>query len=252
VSAQVPEGVPVVLVGCSSDGQYGQVEHIGQQGWVEARDVASNLPEPCQRLPTVVPTHTPSPTPTPTAVALPTPTPAPPPKLVNGTFDGIQTNYVPGWQRWADKTCESKDDYPNCRDKPLYKQADDAVREISGPTLQIDAPGYVYFRAGVFQIVSVPPGTRVLATVQARAYSSNGNIRVHVGIDANGTASCDGADWGPHADLNQDVDIVTLTTREQVAGNGAKITVCLFAETSHPAHSNAAFFDNAELVIRSR
>jgi hypothetical protein len=39
-------------------------------------------------------------------------------------------------------------------------------------------------------------------------------------------------------------------TPQVVVNDGERVTVCLYAETLYPARSNAAYFDNATLIVR--
>jgi uncharacterized protein YraI len=253
VWAEIDSGVQVVLHGCTRDGLWWQVEHINREGWVPARSAVSNLSTPCARVSVVAPTPIPTVSPSPTATKNPSPTPARIPRLANATFEGIEPDYVPGWRWWAVDNClENTKCPPDSFDTPHYKQADEQKREIRGPTLQIDATPFALLHAGLFQIVPASPGMVLRATVQARAFSDLGTIRVRIGIDPSGRPGCEQARYGPHRDINEGDDIVDLTTPEMAAGTTGQVTVCLSAESSHPAHSSAAFFDNAALVVSLR
>jgi uncharacterized protein YraI len=82
-----PEGSDLEILGVSPDGQWYQVEFLGQTGWIFAQQV--DVSGPVQEAPVIVPSETPTPTPTdtptetetpsPTATFTPTETPSPTP-----------------------------------------------------------------------------------------------------------------------------------------------------------------------------
>jgi serine/threonine-protein kinase len=75
--AVAPEGVEMVAIGQSEDGNWYQVEFLGITGWILGAqvEVTGNLESIGIVIPTATPTHTPSDTPTPTSTFTFTPTP---------------------------------------------------------------------------------------------------------------------------------------------------------------------------------
>jgi hypothetical protein len=204
---------------------------------------------------TGTPTHTPTEVPTlgPTFTPAPTNTPTPTPKpLENPTFDGIGENDVPGWQTGAFVNWKSGDEFDPATSfaAPRFHKADDPTQRISGSTLQIDTVDWVKLRAWVFQPVDVGAGSRVVFQVRTAAVVKDtaGGYFVKAGVDPDGGEGCDAARWGEQRQINQRDGIVTLSSPEVVAGEGGRVTVCMFAETQYAQAWHAAFFDDAELA----
>jgi hypothetical protein len=164
---------------------------------------------------------------------------------------GIRSSDIPGWSWWAEDNFTPGGVYdPNTSfDTPLFKQADDPVRFITGPTLQIDAVQHLKFRVHVFQTVLITPTARVRFRVSAGAFSDTGVIQIAAGIDVNGRPNCDNARWGEMAYLDQETGVQTVATPFATVGESGQVTVCFYAEPVYAAVSNAAFFDNAELSV---
>ncbi|RMF31899.1 MAG: hypothetical protein D6759_09350, partial [Chloroflexi bacterium] len=192
--------------------------------------------------------------------ALPTPTASPTPhppelgnsfRLQNPGFEGIRDNIIPGWNWWAFDNYSPKEDYDPATsfETPLFKQADDPARFINGPTLQIDGAGFLKFRAYVFQSVSVGPGTAVRFSAAASAYTDAKAINVAVGVDPNGGPGCQNAHWGTVRKLHQNDGVVRLVAPLVTAGPTGWVTLCLYAEPLYPVVNNAAFFDDAVLIV---
>jgi hypothetical protein len=210
------------------------------------------------------PTHTPKPPPTasptfaptwtlqPTEVVTPTP-PGPTVTLglQNPGFEGVRNNTIPGWSWWAEDNFAPGGDYnPDTSfETPLLKQADDPARFINGATLQIDAVQHLKFRVHVFQTVPVSPTARVDFQVWAGAFSGTGVIRLAAGVDPDGGPDCSKAQWSDIVSLNQEQDAQLIAAPQVVAGRAGRVTVCLYAEPLYAAISNAAFFDDAELIV---
>jgi len=194
---------------------------------------------------TPVPTRTPFPTSTPTA----TPTPVPV-ELVNGEFDGIMPNRIPGWEWGADVNYTPGGAYDphNSYAEPMFTAADDPVRRINGSTLKIETIRWLKFRAWVYQTVTATTGSSVYLRVQANAFSSIDKLKLRAGIDPHGNAGCSNARWG-EVIINQNDGIVTITSPRVVVGEEGRITACLYAEPLYPDTNNAAFFDNAVLIV---
>jgi hypothetical protein len=171
--------------------------------------------------------------------------------LENPGFEDITFEEIPGWEWWARDNFEPGGDYDpdTSYELPFIKQADDPRRMISGPTLQIDAEEHLKFYTHVFQTVAISPTTRVGFQVSAGAYADAGAIKVAAGIDPNGGPDCVNAQWGEIAFQNQEQAVRTLTSPIVTAGPDGQVTVCLYAEPLYAGVSNAAFFDDAELLI---
>ena len=252
-------GFKLPLRGRSEDGKWWQVDYLGWVGWVLAQTegasidpddlVVASIPP----LPNVTLTPTSMPTPTPMPTSPPTPTTETKSSdLQNPGFEEIRPNEIPGWRWLADDNFTSDEDYDpeTTFITPLFKQADDPVRFINGPTLQIDGIAFMKFRAYVFQTVSVTPGISLHFQVRARAYAdAERPIRVVAGIDPNGGSNCDNAHWSEALPISQRDGVVQRVTPDIIAGSAGRVTVCLRAESlATVGASHAAFFDDARLI----
>jgi len=215
----------------------------------------TNTPGPTRTatpLPTITrtfaPTFTPQPTLTPTVSGL---TQTVTPELINPGFKDVSADYIPGWSWWAEDNFSPGGPYnPDTSfDTPLFKLADDPVRVINGPTLQIDATQHLKFKVHVFQTVPVSPTARVRFEVTAGAFSGSGVIQLAAGIDPDGGPDCANARWSDVVLLNQGAGAQRLVAPRATAGPRGQVTVCLYAEPVYAAISNAAFFDDAELIL---
>jgi hypothetical protein len=184
---------------------------------------------------------------TPTPVALTVTT-----GLENPGFEGVSSDFVPGWSWWAEDNFTPGGDYnpDSSYETPLFKQADDPVRVINGPTLQIDAVQHLKFKVHVFQTVPVSPTYAVDFQVLGSAFSDSGMVQMAAGIDPGGGAGCANALWGELLYLDQSQLVQPIVAPRVTAGNAGKVTVCLYAEPIYPAISNAAFFDEADLTVK--
>ncbi len=196
------------------------------------------------------PTRTPRPTRTPFPTSTPTPLPTPGPvELQNPDFDRLTFNNIPGWQWDAFVNYQGGDyDPQNSYAQPDFTAADDPVRRINGSTLKIETIRWLKFRAFVYQPVTVTAGSTAYFQVKANAFSSIDELIMRAGIDPNGGEGCAGARWG-EAIIDQSDGIVTITSPRVIVGESGRVTVCLFAEPRYPDVNNAAFFDQAELVV---
>ena len=240
---EVKRGDMLTITGRTGDGGWWRVNLMGRACWMVAQILtrAEDLP--------VIPSP-PLPTPTLTATPTPTPTLLPYIKLANAGFADITPNYVPDWSWWAYDNFDGGEPDPDTSyDTPLLKQADDAARLIDGPTLQIDAAGHLKFRVHIYQRVEVTPHTVLRFTAAARAYSDNGGIYVAAGIDPGGGHNCEQAQWSTPQLIDQTVPVIQITSARIPTSSSHWATVCLMAETRLSARSNAAFFDNAELLV---
>ena len=194
------------------------------------------------------PTGTPTPWPTPTV----TPPPSPAPVLLeNPVFEEIRENLVPGWQigSFANWSAGDAFDPDTSYGAPRFHQADDSLRMINGPTLQIDTVQWVKMRAWVWQSTEANPGSRVVFQVRAAAFVSDvaGGYVLKAGLDPSGGEGCDEARWGVEQIVNQNDGVVVLTSPEVVTGEPGRVTACAFAETQFAQVYHAAFFDDAAL-----
>jgi hypothetical protein len=202
--------------------------------------------------PTISPTFAPTFTPRPTEVVTPSlPGPTTTVGLQNPGFEDVRGNTIPGWNWWAEDNFDPGGDYnPDTSfDTPLFKQADDSVRFIDGPTLQIDAVQHLKFKVNIFQTVPVSPTSRVDFQVMVGAFSDSGVIKLAAGLDPLGGSDCSKARWSDFLLLDQEGGVQTIVAPGVAAGEAGLVTVCLYAEPLYAAISNAAFFDNAELTI---
>jgi hypothetical protein len=206
------------------------------------------------------PTGTPTLTPTETATTGPTWTPAPtntptptPKPLENPAFDDIWVDDVPGWQTGAFVNWSPGDEFDPATSyaAPRFHPADDPRQRITGSTLQIDTVDWVKLRAWVFQSVDVGAGNRVVFEVNAAAVvkDTTGGYFLKAGVDPDGGEGCDAARWGEERHVNQRDGVVTLSSPTVVAGEGGRVTVCMFAETQYAQAWHAAFFDDAALTV---
>jgi hypothetical protein len=213
----------------------------------------SPTPQPTRPELTSTPTGTPTGTPTPWPTFTPTPpTPTPRP-LENSTFEGIQENFIPGWQTGAFVNWTTGDEFDpgSSYAAPRFHQADDPRQWIDGATLQIDTVDWVKLRAWVFQTVDVGPESRVQFKVRAMGFVKNtiSGYILKAGVDPEGREGCDAAQWGDERVANQNDGVVELFSPEVVVGGAGQVTICMFAEPQYAHAYHAAFFDDAELIV---
>ncbi len=173
-------------------------------------------------------------------------------RLQNPSFENIDSDLIPGWSWWAEDNFAPGGEYDpdSSFDTPLFKQADDPTRRISGPTLQVDAVEHLKFKVHIFQTIVVSPTMRVDFEVSAGAFAELGVIWVNAGLDPDGGPDCAGANWSEPVALDQAQGVRTISAPRVKAGSDGKVTVCLYAETLYAAISNAVFFDDAELTLK--
>jgi hypothetical protein len=244
------------------------------------------LPPRPTNTPTTVPTVGPTQTPTATSTPIPPgPVPIPgadfdfilPNRIPGWSWDAY-VNYKEG-----DEDYSPDDSYT----EPVFRAADDPARQIDGSTLKIETIRWLKFRAWVHQTVTVTAGSTAYFQIKAQAYSSLDRLIVKAGVDPTGVGNCYNAIWGEERRINQENGIVILSSPEVVlegvdAGeadsaddgtatptpgiddpaaeeprpsdptdveNPAPITLCFFAEPTYAHINNAAFFDEAELIV---
>lgn len=207
--------------------------------------------------PSGTPTRTPTPWPTSTGTVPPTPTMTPTPAMLleNPSFEGVSFNDVPGWQTGAFVNWQPGEelDPGGSYAEPRFSPATDQRRWINGATLKIHTYKWVKLRAWVFQTVDVAPGSRLQFQAQAKAFVDDtaGGYLMKVGVDPAGGEGCDQAQWGAQENVNQDDGIVTLMSPLVTVGAAGRATVCMFAETQYANTYHAAYFDEAEITVRS-
>jgi len=217
-------------------------------------------------------TATPTTTPMPTATPTPTPTPLPPAEIkLNGAdFDAIMPNRIPGWKwdAYVNYRPDSDYDSENSYAEPVFTIADDPQRQIDGATLKVETIRWLKFRTWVHQTVTVTAGSRAYFQIKAKAYSSLDGLIVRTGIDPTGAENCYTARWGKEMRINQDSGTVKLSSPNVIVGSYqdptvtdeteeeeneeaalGRVTLCFYAEPTFPHINNAAFFDQAVLVV---
>jgi septal ring-binding cell division protein DamX len=233
--------------------------------------------------PTNTPTQTPTPYPTRTPTSTPTPIPPGPVTLNGADFDFLLPNRIPGWEWDAYvnyRAGEEGFDPEASFAEPFFAAADDPARRIDGSTLKIETVRWVKFRAWVHQTVTITGGTIAQFQIKANAFSSLDRIIVKAGIDPTGPGHCYDAQWGEVQRINQQDGTVLLTsprvvvpvlaetpeatatvaatttvtateTTEETEPTGplGRVTLCFYAEPTYPHVNNAAFFDQAELIV---
>jgi hypothetical protein len=220
---------------------------------------APTLPPRHTNTPTLTPTLLPTYTPSPTA----TPSPPKPVPLNGAEFDFLLPNRIPGWNWYAFVNYQSGDDYnpDTSYAEPVFTSADDPLRHIKGTTLQVETIRWLKFRTWVHQSVTITSGSTVIFRIKAKAYSSVDRLLVKAGIDPQGANHCNNVRWGKEMHINQDSGVITLSSPQIIApdvaedeedetpSNLSRITVCFYAEPKYPHVNNAAFFDQAELIV---
>lgn len=197
-----------------------------------------------------LPTRTPRATRTPFPTSTPRPTATPGPiEIQNADFDMIMPNRISGWEWDAYVNYRPGDTYdPHASyAEPMFMSADDPARWINGSTLKIETIRWLKFRAWIYQPVTVTTGSTAYFRVKANAYSSIDSLVMGAGINPYGD-DCERARWS-EVDINQEDGVVTITSPRVTVGEQGFVTVCLFAEPNYPDVNNAAFFDQAELIV---
>lgn len=248
------------------------------QETTERTPVPTWTPTPSPTAPPTLPprpTNTPTPTATPVPTLTPTPTPTPlppgPVPIQNGDFNFLLPNRIPGWTWDAFVNYKPGDEFDpeTSYAEPMFTAADDPVREIHGATLKVETIRWLKFRTWVHQTVTVTAGSQAYFRIKAKAFSSINTLIVKAGIDPTGADNCYGARWGTEARINQDSGTVTLTSPRVIVpaipdekenasedeasgedlGRVGRVTLCFFAEPAYAHVNNAAFFDQAELIV---
>jgi hypothetical protein len=265
------------------------VERRDQPTWTPTAPATARptLPPRPTNTPTPTPTVGPTQTPTPTSTPLPPGPVSIPgadfdfilPNRIPGWSWDAYVNYKQG-----DEDYSPDDSYA----EPVFRAADDPARQIDGSTLKVETIRWLKFRTWVHQTVTVTAGSTVYFQIKAQAFSSLDRLIVKAGVDPTGVSNCYNATWGGEERINQEDGIVTLSSpRIRVEGavsdetddtdqetptptatpgiedptadtptptpatieNPAPVTLCFFAEPTYAHINNAAFFDEAELIV---
>jgi hypothetical protein len=196
---------------------------------------------------------------------MPTPTLSPPEPvpLTGAEFDFLLPNRIPGWDWYAFVNYRSGDEYDPDTSfaEPVFTAADDPLRQINGTTLKVETIRWLKFRTWIHQSVTVTTGSSVYFRIKAKAFSSVDRLIVRAGIDPQGAQDCNNARWGEELMINQDSGVVTIASPRITAAGGtvndddeetptlSAVTVCFYAEPRYAHVNNAAFFDQAELIV---
>ncbi len=175
--------------------------------------------------------------------------------LENPGFEGVSSDNVPGWQTGAFVNWQpgEKLDPDNSYGEPRFSPATDQRRWIEGATLKIHTYKWVKLRAWVFQTIELGPGSSLQFQALARAFTDDteSGYLMKVGVDPSGGEGCDQAQWGTQENINQEDDVVTLTSPSVTVGTAGRATVCMFAETQYANTYHAAYFDEAKVTVVS-
>ena len=189
----------------------------------------------------------------------------------------LMPNHIPGWtwDAYVNYKPGTEANSENSYAAPSFMAADDPTRQINGSTLKIETMRWLKFRTWIHQTITVTAGIDVFFQVQAQAFSSLDRLIVKAGIDPTGAENCYDTLWGQEQRINQDDGSVTIVSpvvriaavvveeatpelehgeEESLAQENkvqyGRVTVCIYAEPTYPHVNNAAFFDEAELVIQ--
>lgn len=182
--------------------------------------------------------------------------------LVNPSFD----QGLAGWKTWSYKEVIRDPDNKKARDvfqsfyPPSFKVSepkwDRLTRGKDDKGAAGSASGYrwVKFRAGFYQTVSITPVSRVRFSVWANALCEDGKTHrcptlLRAGIDPTGNTDWE-ADTVRWVEVQiSDQEYVQLTPPEVWVGPPGKVTVFMWGEPLAPVLYNAAYFDDASLVV---
>ena len=219
----------------------------------------TNTPTPTKTLiPTVVPTETPTPTPVPLI----------PVKLEGADFDFLLPNRIPGWEWDAYVNYKGGDEYntETSYAEPLFTTADDPVRRIQRnhpqgrDTALAEVPnlGSSDRNRHCRQPDHLPHQGRCLlisrhADRQSRHRPHRtgqlqqrkvGRRDAHQPGQRHGHADLANCGGGPDA-----VPFFERKKGKRWNPPLGRVTVCFYAEPAYPHINNAAFFDQAELIV---
>jgi len=113
---------------------------------------------------------------------------------------------------------------------------------------------YTKFRAGLYQTVDVPSGSRVRFSVWVNGFCEDDKktrcpVILRAGIDPTGGTDwqSDSVQWVETQISNQQYEL--LTPPEVQVGRNGRVTVFAWGEPRYPVLYNAAYFDEASLVV---
>jgi hypothetical protein len=181
--------------------------------------------------------------------------------LQNANFEG-GTN---GWNSWYFETEVYKEGVkPKEIDPQLSYFAPTFMpseskwnRGEGGSAGAISGQQYKKFRAGFYQTVNVPAGSRVRFSIWANGYcrhvdGTNCPVIAKAGIEPNGDTNWQsgGIQWAEtQVTSNEPRGYAQLATAEVTVGATGRVTVFAWGEPAYPVLYNAAYFDDASLVV---
>jgi hypothetical protein len=177
--------------------------------------------------------------------------------LQNPNFDGG----TQGWSTWSyfskvmqedKKTPDLDKSFETPNFGPSEPNWDKSGTE--GSAGMVSGVHYWKFRAGFYQSVDVPAGARVRFSVWVNGLcvddnNNNNPVLLRAGINPNG-----GTTWDSSNIQWVDVQVgntkyAQLATPEVTVGPNGRVTVFTWGEPQYPVIYNAAYFDNASLVV---
>lgn len=179
--------------------------------------------------------------------------------LQNPRFQG-------GTQEWSTWAYSYKVMQENKKDPDLNKSFETPYFGVSEPRWDKESSGmeggagmasgakWWKFRAGFYQSVDVPAGSRVRFSIWVNGYCRDDSdqrcpVLLRAGINPNGGTSWDSANiqWVDAQISNE--KYAQLTTPEVTVGDKSRVTVFTWGEPLYPVIYNAAYFDDASLVV---
>ncbi len=190
---------------------------------------------------------------------------APPTSLQNGGFEGSYAPYqgdqtrllAPGWTPWNLTPSPSDPSYVN--QTPVYRTSANPARIHSGSAAQEYFTFYATHTAGVYQQVSVTPGSTVQFSAYLNVWSSDGDnvnrsdnpggVSVQVGIDPDGgtDATAAGIIWSSAQEFYDQYRQLTASTTAE----GGVVTVFVRSAVKQPVKNNHVYVDDAALAIQA-
>jgi len=177
--------------------------------------------------------------------------------LQNPGFDS-GTNSWNGWTYQIEVMQEGTKKVPDLDQSyyaPTFGTDSQRDREQGSGAGKVDGQQDRKFRAGFYQTVSVQAGSRVRFSVWGSSFcqlrdNTRCTIFLRAGIDPNG-----GTDW--QSGSVQWIDkfystsekYVQLTSAEVTVGGSGNVTVFTWGESQYPSLYQAAYFDDASLVV---
>jgi len=183
--------------------------------------------------------------------------------LQNPSFEGSLSGDWQ-WQFWYYEAMVMKDDNKKEPDLdrsffapvflPSESKWDQESNGAVGTAGAVSNQAWTKSRGGFYQTVDIAPGTCVRFSVWVNEFcqTDDGSIcpvLLRAGIDPNG-----GTNWASNnvqwvQTTISDRAYAHLTLLPVSVGQGGKVTVFTWGEPFYPAHYNAAYFDEASLVV---